>query len=193
MFIDNPIPEEWNIAPSCKECNNSFSQDEQFVACVIEYLRSFVYYNGIIQRKMIQKTFEKRPQILQKIQSLCKIDKFNLTISSEVFDDIEKVALKVAKGHLIYECNQFLSDDVEISIMFKSQMDDEVIRKFNSALQCSVLPEIGSRGSNQICFVNNMLITTWKVIDEKNYRYLISNDGIVRIVIREFLYIEICY
>ena len=47
--------------------------------------------------------------------------------------------------------------------------------------------------SNHLLFNNDGIIILWNIIDENNYRYIISPEGIIRMVIREFLYIEILY
>ena len=38
-FFDEPFPENLMIVRCCKECNNSFSADEEYAACVIEVAR----------------------------------------------------------------------------------------------------------------------------------------------------------
>lgn len=38
-FFDEPFPENLMIVRCCKECNNCFSADEEYAACVIEVAR----------------------------------------------------------------------------------------------------------------------------------------------------------
>ena len=38
-FFDEPFPENLMIVRCCKECNSSFSADEEYAACVIEVAR----------------------------------------------------------------------------------------------------------------------------------------------------------
>lgn len=193
VFIDVPKKNEWNIVPACETCNNGYSEDEQFVACATEYILAMVYYNGVIQRDKIKKTFKKRPKILEKIKSLCKIERGNLIIDNDIIESIKKVFLKIGQGHFMYDCSMFLDENATISVAFEPQLTQKELDEFNSQVICNCIPEIGSRVSNQICLnINtNEMIILWNTIDDKNYRYLISPDGILRIVIREFLYIEI--
>lgn len=193
IFVDNPNLNEWCIVPACNKCNNGYSTDEQFVACAIEYILAEINYGGSIQRNKIKKTFEKRPHILEKIKSLCIFENGSLKIDNSVIEKIKMVVLKIARGHLMYDCNEFLNDeDVQFLMAFKPQLEQKKLEKFNMTIVCNCLPEFGSRMSNQLYINNNNeIVIPWKIIDNDNYRYLISPDGIIRIVIREFLYIEI--
>ena len=193
VFIDIHNKNEWNIVPACKICNNGYSEDEQFVACAIEYILAMVYFNGEIQRDKIKRTFEKRPRMLEKIKSLCKIERGNLIIDNIIIESIKNVFLKIGQGHFMYDCNIFLDDGANISIAFKPQLTQKELDEFDSPVTSNCFPEIGSRVSSQICLnINtNEMVILWNKVDDKNYRYLISPEGILRIVIREFLYIEI--
>lgn len=193
VFIDTPNKNEWNIVPACKTCNNGYSEDEQLVACAIEYILAMVYYDGEIQRDKVKNTFKKRPRMLEKIQLLCKIEGGNLVIDNTIIESIKNVFFKIGQGHFMYDCSTFLDDNATISIAFEPQLTQKELDEFNSPIICNCLPEIGSRASSQICLnINaNEMVILWNIIDDKNYRYLISNDGILRIVVREFLYIEI--
>lgn len=191
IFIDKAITKEWNIVPACRGCNNDFSQNEQFVACAIEYLVALAYYDGQIQRDKIISTFEKRPHLLKKIKSLCIVRDELVVINKELIESIEKVVLKIAKGHLAYECSYIHMDDMKVTVMFEPQLTEELIEEYNAPVKSYLLPEIGSRASNELSSADNQIMSFWKIIDEKNYRYLISYDGIMRLVIREFLYAEI--
>lgn len=193
ILIDKPNQNEWCIVPACSKCNNGYSTDEQFVACTIEYILAEIYYEGNIQRNKIKETFEKRPHILEKIKTLCIFQNGSLKIDNSVIEKIKTVVLKIARGHFMYDCNEFLNDeDVQVLIAFKPQLEQKKLEEFNMPIVCNCLPEIGSRMSNQLCMKNNNEIEIpWRIIDYDNYRYLISPDGILRMVIREFLYIEI--
>ncbi|GLG03958.1 hypothetical protein ACI3DN_02510 [Sellimonas catena] len=194
IFVDTPNLNEWNIVPACKSCNNGYSQEEQMVACMIEYIIALIYYKGEIQREKIKHTFEKRPKILEKIKTLCVVENDLVQIDSAVIDMIKRVMLKIAKGHFMYECNVFLPDDADVLIDFEPLMDKKKLDEFNSPIACNYFPEIGSRESDQLCIMmgENQVLYSWKVIDNDNYRYAIS-PNILRIVIREFLYVEIIH
>jgi hypothetical protein len=36
VFLDEPLPENLPVVPACIACNNSFSRDEEYLACLIE-------------------------------------------------------------------------------------------------------------------------------------------------------------
>src|SRR3954452_20896773 len=40
ILLDEPYPENLPVLPACAECNNSFSLDEQYFACLIECART---------------------------------------------------------------------------------------------------------------------------------------------------------
>lgn len=107
---------------------------------------------------------------------------------------IKRVVLKIAKGHFVYECNIFLPDNVDILINFEPLLDKERLDEFNSPIVCDYIPEIGSRASSLLYVMmgKNQVLYPWKMVDNDNYRYAIT-PGVLRMVIREFLYAEIIY
>lgn len=36
IILENPFPENLPVVPSCLKCNNGFSLDEEYFACLIE-------------------------------------------------------------------------------------------------------------------------------------------------------------
>lgn len=74
--------------------DKNYIGDEQFVACATEYILAMVYYNGVIQRDRIKKTFKKRTKIFEKIKLLCKIERGNLIIDNVIIESIKNVFLK---------------------------------------------------------------------------------------------------
>lgn len=88
----------------------------------------------------------------------------------------------------IYNDFTIIESDVQFALV--SQLTEEQRKEFNLPIASNLFPEIGSRG-----FVDTILHPgssdvsyAWTMLQSDNYRYL-SAPGIVRIVIRETLYI----
>ena len=42
-FLLEPYPENLPTIPACFECNNGYSEDENYVSCFLDVLKSYVY------------------------------------------------------------------------------------------------------------------------------------------------------
>lgn len=40
VFLDKPYPEQLPVVPSCNDCNNGFSIDEEYLACLLESVKA---------------------------------------------------------------------------------------------------------------------------------------------------------
>jgi ribosomal protein S4 len=56
IFLNEPYSNNLAILPACFNCNNSYSDKEQYLACLIDYLQYKLYNLETVQRSKIQKT-----------------------------------------------------------------------------------------------------------------------------------------
>lgn len=45
-FLVEPYPENLSTIPACFECNNGYSEDEKYVACFLDVLKSHIYFSA---------------------------------------------------------------------------------------------------------------------------------------------------
>ena len=68
IFLNEPYETNLAILPSCISCNNSYSEDEQYLACLIDYVQYKLHNLETVKRSKIQKTFETRPHIKNEFE-----------------------------------------------------------------------------------------------------------------------------
>lgn len=195
-FLDKPYPEELFILPSCTQCNRSFSNDEEYLACLIEWVYS-KFNNGELRRDKIKNTFKQRPFWVELFSRGTKVDDNGNTIINFDAEKIKKILIKLARGHVVYMLSELMYDEPDhISFIFYPEMPDDKFDEFNSIHKMNVLPEIGCRAFRQVVTDDfGILYSIWDIIQEGRYRYIVFVDSMitVRIVIGEYLFAEIIW
>jgi len=190
--------ENLSTIPACFECNNSYSNDEKYVACILDVLKSKLYSNYSLNENMLRR-LEKDWQLNDLI---CKAIQAN---DENVFFDIDesrliRILTKLARGHAGYEFDYVRFDNLKIKIHYdySFNLSDDDLYNFNCITKFQISPEVGSRG---IFIVENLEkeeiagYAFWNDVQKGRYRYRVdfnNQDGIfVKIVIYDFLYSRI--
>lgn len=198
-FLDEPYPSELSIVPSCKQCNKSYSDNEQYLACLIDYVE---YKSNNLEeprRDKIKTTFQSRPnlkKILEKETEYNENDDLNC-INYNI-EKVEEIILKLSIGHAAYELNAiYLGEPKAVEHKFLIDLTEEEYDNFNSSVIMEVIPEIGSRAATEVHYTSDGLpIYIWQVVQDKQYRFLAfhyADTTRVRIVIGEFLYAQVIW
>ncbi|OPX88153.1 hypothetical protein [Pelotomaculum sp. PtaB.Bin117] len=183
---------------------------------VIETLKQKYYENyGSDNRTMNR--FSKYPSLARKVNDdICKYLSDNPDASVWLFknDDIEKVIIKLASGHAVFELSEgYYTDNNEwyieqIEYAFLPVLSKETVDSFNTPINISdyLLPEIGSRAFDNIKVLEfslqsfneqqnirkiKSLWMDWTVVQERKYKYicvLANLQMYVGICINEFLF-----
>ena len=198
-FIDSPFPDDWPILPSCKKCNNSFSNDEQFVSRLLEWIYCTKNNNGIFQRAKYKKNPNKLDLVAKKYKSI-NIDNIEIDNNDKII--ILNLIYKLARCHLFYDCSmQIDRSSMDISFVFGHNCPSKWKKRFdsNTVMRMDILPEIGSRLFEKYCIIEDyntkefIPIVRWITFQEGRYRYLLNPSGFLLIVIRECLYAQIIF
>lgn len=199
IFLNEPYETELAILPSCTSCNNSYSENEQYLACLIDYVQYKLHNYEIVKRNKIQRAFNARPHIKKEFENLTKYtDDGNLDYIEFNHDKVKNILLKLSIGHATYSLSAIhLGEPVAINYKFATQLTKEEINNFNSEPTNDVIPELGSREGTYITILNDGTpITTWKIIQNGQYRFLAYQDKSstnIRIVIGEYFYSEVIW
>lgn len=193
VFLDEPYPPELPVVFACKECNGNFSQDEAYLACLIECIKANSYNINDIERESIKTTLERFPSILKRIKSLTELKENKLTFKLEK-ERIDNVFLKLIKGHLMYEFSTPIIDEkIAITYFNLYDLNFKDRQYFENVIEVTVAPEVGCRaGQNMQVVYEKYLCWGWNIVQEGLYRYMVALDKnyIVRIVIGDFLACE---
>ena len=199
VFLGGALPENLPTIPACFKCNNSFSSDEKYVACILDVLKCKIYSNSNLQDSTVER-LEKDVQLKNLIDESVRI------IDEKVYFSIDenrllRILVKLARGHAGFE-NDYVNfdDDAEIEVRYDYlfNLSENFMQEFNSISESQLWPEVGSRG---LLIVENLETGDaagymfWSEVQEGRYRYRVDyneHGGIcVKIVIYEFLYCRI--
>lgn len=203
VFLDPPFPENLPVVPACWACNNSFSRDEEYLACLVESALAGAAEPDLFVRARVGKILRRSPA-LQTLIMRSRQEHQSLIHFVPDAQRVLEVALKLARGHAAYELSQLCREQpTVVTCKPLLAMDAQEREAFESPPEREVLGEVGSRGMQrqsvvqaQLIGPNNeridriFLIHDWIEVQEGNYRYLATSecDGVrVRFVIREYL------
>lgn len=193
-FLDKPLPKNPPVVPCCHQCNASFTEDEEYVFCLIECMKAGTTNPLQLERIKARQTLQHSLGLRRRLE--CQYRDFG---GVKVWDyersRLERVIRKLAFGHLAYENESlFFSNDFTIlTCKVISQMTQQERHCFEEPYVDSLLPEVGSRALND-CFMigNSMCVSAWQIVQTNRYRFCTSLDGgRVKFVISEYLAVEV--
>lgn len=209
VFLDSPAPENLPVVGACVSCNNGFSQDEEYVASLIESVKSGTTNIAHIEREKIAEIFRRSPALQTRIEKAKNLVGDQIQFNVEP-DRIRNVVLKLARGHAAFELSRSCRGEPS-SIWWcpLSLLDEDDKELFEASHVPQLLGEIGSRGSQRLFIAELTLVgpggeirkdglpfIDWVDVQTGRYRYLAfdDQDGIrIRIVIAEYLAAEVVW
>lgn len=185
-FLDEPFPENLMIVRCCKECNHSFSADEEYAACVIEVARCG---SLDVEREKVKRMLAHNPSGRGEIWAAA--DAIRTNVSPVVRNGrIENVVNKVAKGLATFMAGMWVSN-IESRVFVLSKLSSSDKDAFEALQPYELWPEAGSRLLQQVVVLNNSeILPLWDVCQEGRFRYLIVQKYDwceVRMVFSEYL------
>ena len=190
VLLDSPFPAHLPVVASCRKCNEDFSLDEEYFACLLECLVCGTTEIEELKREKVKRILSGKDKLYRRIaEAFVEIDGHTfLKIEPERF---RNVILKLMRGHAKYENSEMQSDEPSnLWIKTINTMTDDEIEEFFLKRIPNLLPEIGSR-SFQRLFIDrdNTLHSGWITVQPENYRYSVDlNEGLtIKIFIREYL------
>lgn len=197
-FLSEPFPENLPTIPACFKCNNGYSDDEKYVACFLDKLKSYVYTDYSCSKKTCQRI--EKDKLLQKtLMEQLKVDNGKVYFQPDE-ERILRILVKLARGHAGFELDHVCFDDSEIRIWydFVFNMSEQETQSFCHIPTYDVAPEIGARGMFLIQNIGTGEASTfanWNDVQDGQYRYQVAMNGgasvTVKLVIYEFLYCQV--
>ncbi len=198
-LLDRPHPDNLPTIDVCRECNNSFSKDENYrvalIACVITgsvelNRREFSVASGILARSV---------ELAARIERASRVQ-LTLWGDAEVqwsaeLDRVESVVVKNARGHAFHELGlplQFQPSHVVMSSLLLLSGNQR--SQFERWPDDAPWPEVGSRMMQRL--VMGDLNRGWVTVQEGVYRYMVVQlfgGTVVRSVIREYMATEVLW
>ncbi|MXZ86096.1 MAG: hypothetical protein F4Z02_10625 [Acidimicrobiia bacterium] len=199
-LLVNPLPANLPKVAVCKECNGSFSMDEEYFSTFLEAVIS-----GHIDPDSNESPSEpasvKGSAGLRKRISRARTEQSLLFGGSEVswqpeIDRIHSVIVKNARGHVFYELGEPLAyppSIVECLPVIRMPVDRR--DAFEQISLGSGWPEVGSRMMQRVAGIEP-LVDGWILVQDGVYRYAVfhvDDKVIVRTMIRDYLATQVTW
>jgi hypothetical protein len=206
VLLDRPLPTNLPVLPACFPCNNGFSSDEEYVACLLEVVMVGSTEPDCIVRPVVADILRRSPGLRSRLETARNC--VNGQVTFEVDNSrVENVLLKLARGHAAYELSALCRGRPNGLRWNLLSTLSEVDRQFFEEVPAPELfSEVGSRGMQRLAVAQfvlqsptgerstiGFLVNDWIEVQEGRYRYLVTEDGAeirVRIVLGEFLYCD---
>lgn len=197
VFLDEPYPADLPAAPACRACNQGFSIDEEYVACLIECVVAGDVDPANIQRPKIASVLRQSPNLAERLKSARGAEAGETTFDIEP-ERVRAVMLKLARCHAAYELNepQLGEPDGYFCAPLLSMTEEERASFEDESEGMDIWPEVGSRAMDRMFLLGAEAFGGgWLVVQDDRYRYRTSQgDGLrVKIVIREYLACEVVW
>ncbi|MFH1717063.1 MAG: hypothetical protein ABIF19_06910 [Planctomycetota bacterium] len=178
---------------ACYKCNQSFSDSERYVACLIECALIGTVDPAGVERDKIRRILENDPCLCTRLYKRRRTDEKGNFIWEPEIKPVRTVILKLARGHAAYELGlPLLKEPKEISFAPLAVISDEERAAFElpSSSSVKLWPEVASRALKRA--VNNSLSEGqygWFTLQPNRYRYLVDQTkGLdIRMVLSEYL------
>lgn len=207
VFLDPSFPENMPIVWACSKCNNGFSLDEEYVACLIECVVAGSTSPDDIRRPRVGNILRQSPQLQTRIEAAKRIVQGCIHFLPEA-ERVKNVLLKLARGHAVFDLSQVRRREPDSFKWFPlTTLSEEQREDFDAPHVVELWGEICSRGHQRLMHVELTLVggkderiphfmtmCDWVVLQEGRYRYQATDDVdgvVIRIVIGEYLACEV--
>lgn len=194
VLLDEPYPENLPIVQACAVCNQGYSLDEEYFACLIECARVGSVDLKVVEREKIRAILSRKKALLNKLEkAIMKSQNEQKAFLIEI-DRFEKVLFKIAQGHVLFEQNEPKTKEDVNSFTFGTleTLSDESRGFFETIPYADKAPEVGSRAMQNIVISSDFIGMPWIEVQKNRYRY-ITFDGGLRMVFSEYLWCEIIW
>lgn len=197
VLLDEPYPENLMAAPSCRECNNGLSLDEEYLASLLECVIAGAATPENLHRAKIARILRGNPSLLARLQQ-ARADGEDGPVWAVENDRVNRVILKLARCHAAFELNEpQLQEPSHIGVKPLPLMTEDERAAFEDQDGAfEIWPEVGSRAMQRMIVAGTDVFSEgWLVVQEGNYRFRVSqtNGLTVKIVLREYLGCEIVW
>jgi hypothetical protein len=207
ILLDQPYPENLPVVPACRECNNTLSRDEEYVAALIECTVAGSTEPEKLRRDRVAGVLRRSPALRARIEAAKYEIDGHVHFHVEAHR-IDNVVRKLALGHAAFELSVRAGDE-PTSFVWKPlhTLTPAERDAFEAPHEPQLFGEVGSRGMQRAVVAQatlssadgkarslNIFMNDWIEVQEGRYRYLAIDDSggaAIRIVIGEFLACEV--
>lgn len=199
-LLDRPLPPHMPQVEICRQCNSSFSLDEEYLVAFLSCVLAGSTDPDAHTNPRVQRALLRNPALLARIEASRKTCSTagggEHVIWQPEMDRVNSVVLKNARGHAYFEYGEpMLSEPDHIWAMPLVSMNRDQRTTFEDVGPSGGLAgwaEVGSRMMTRQVSGQDM-DTGWVVVQPQVYRYAVMQDGsiTVRSVLRNYLATEV--
>jgi hypothetical protein len=209
VFLERPYPENLPVVAACFRCNNGFSLDEEYVACVLEAVASGSVDPSAVRRESIRGILTRNVSLRAMIAA--DISQANGQTSVQINAiRFQSIAVKLARGHAAFELGlpfRAAPSNIQCVPLYTLSLEDR--QEFEDVVAPIIFGEIGSRELQRLRVVeltlqsntgelssHTYLVNDWVEVQEGRYRYLATTESYgarVRIVLGELMACEVIW
>lgn len=193
VLLDEPYPENLPVVASCSACNQGLSQDEEYVACLIECALCGGAKPGDVRRTKIARILQDRPLLSARIAN-AKSSHEGATVFAIEDDRVRRVMIKLARGHALYELQtSHRTPPASFAVVPLPSLSQERRGAFEASPETNIWPEVGSRAMQRLVEDED---APWVTVQPGRYRYLAATteaETVIRMVFSEYLACEVVW
>ena len=196
---EDQYPSNLPVAFTCRECNDQFSDDEQyfgvFLNCVLKGSTEPDDHAEQWVRRALKRNLSLRTRIEAARRSEI-VDGAELLTWVPELARVHRVVVKNARGHAFYEFGEAVLEEPKCVWALPLAHMTEAQRSAFEAGRPGLAgwPEVGSRAMQRL-ITGVDLDEGWVVVQPSVYRYRVEHDDglVVRAVLRDYVATEVCW
>ena len=204
-LLNPPYPENLPVVEVCRQCNSSFSSDEEYLIAFLGSVLSGSTRPDPVRFPVASGILTHSPRLGNRIDQSQTVHR-NFWGDAEVLwepelDRVERVLVKNACGHALYELGEpMLEQPSHVSVCPIQAMTARQVDQFENVPHGSGWPEVGSRMMQRAFIIHRpgdaqeVYFDSWQVVQDGVYRYAVTQGSggiLVRMVLREYLACEV--
>ena len=201
-LLSKPRPHHLPIVTICKECNTSFSRDEQYVvtflSCVVSGSSAPELQSNASAARALTVSPRLRALIERSRTEYTTMGGETRILWKPDAERMNRVVVKNARGHAYFEWGEpMLNAPIEVWAIPLESMSFEQRSDFEGAGEgpgLAVWPEVGSRMMSRLV-AGADLLDGWVIVQPGIYRYSVDTSGGLRVrtVLWEYLATEVLW
>jgi hypothetical protein len=199
-LLAKPRPHHLPVVIICKQCNTSFSLDEQYVvtflSCVLAGCTEPEKQRNASATRALTDSPALRARIERSRTEYVTLGGETRVLWKPDSERIERVVLKNARGHAYFEYGEPMLDAPAhvraIPLESLTAMERQSFEGLSEEGGFAAWPEVGSRMLTRVLTGEDMA-GEWVVVQEGTYRYSVHQEGGLRVrsVLSEYLATEV--
>jgi hypothetical protein len=192
------MPDNLPVVEACEDCNQGFSLDEEYVACLVECALHDSTAPEAHPHPKVKRILAEKPPLAALLNECRTTTDDGITVWMPDEARVRNVVLKLARGHAAFElCLPQLENPVRALATPLVLMTPAQREEFERAGSGEVRgwPEVGSRAFLRECGAPPYEDQDgpWVCVQENRYRYMVDQHGgvLVRMVLAEYLACEV--